>query len=99
MSLSFEKVVEVLRPYDLKDHMISNGRTEFSFTNRQTSTGKRNVVTRLKPLKNGGVNGYIFVDMLEEYQGKTTKLGHISIKHMTEKELRNVIEKVVKHYR
>jgi triosephosphate isomerase len=99
MSLSFQKVVEVLRSYDLRDHLISNGRTEFSFANRQTSTGKRNVVTQVKPQKNGGVNGYIFVDMLEEYQGKTTKLGHISIKHMTETELRNIIEKVVKHYR
>jgi hypothetical protein len=99
MSLSFEKVVKVLRSYDLKDHLISNGRTEFSFANRQTSTGKRNVVTQVKPLKNGGVNGYIFVGMFEEYQGKTTKLGHISIKHMTEKELRKVIKKVVKQYR
>ncbi|MBU9723838.1 MULTISPECIES: hypothetical protein [Bacillaceae] len=99
MLLSFEKISELLSSYGLNSRTDSYDRIEFFFRDRQTDTGKRNVVTQVKSLQNGEVNGYVFVKMLREYDGKTTKMGHVSLKTMTESELRALLEKVLPHYR
>ena len=102
MSLTFEKVDEILKSYGLLSHTIKNGHcTEYFFKDRTIHVKKKNVATRVTPLINGGVGGYLYVDHLKEYDnhpGKT-KMGHIPIGNMTEDELRNIIQKVIKDYK
>jgi hypothetical protein len=50
---------------------------EYDFENRFLGR-KRNVATRVRPLNNGSVGGYIYVDHLEEFKNHPdkTKMGH-----------------------
>ncbi|MCB2300271.1 hypothetical protein [Clostridium tagluense] len=59
------------------------------------------MATRVKPFIKGGVGGYIYVDHLKEYDNhpNKTKMGDIFIGDMSENELKNIIEKVIKDYR
>ncbi len=102
MSLYFEKVDEILKSYGLVSHAIKNGQcTEYRFEDKYINTKKRNVATQIRPLLNGGVGGYLYVDHLKEYENhpKKTKMGHIHIGHMTEDEFRMTLAKVIKDYK
>lgn len=102
MSLNFEKVDEILKSYGLVSHTIKNGKfTEYIFEDKFINTRQRNVATQIKPLLNGGVGGYLYVDHLEEYcnHPNKTKKGHIYIGHMTEDEFIITLEKVIKDYK
>lgn len=102
MSLNFKKVDEILKSYGLVSHAIKSGEcVEYKFEDKFINTRKRNVATLIKPLLNGGVGGYLYVDHLKEYENhpKKTKMGHIYIGHMTEDEFRMTLEKVIKNYK
>lgn len=102
MSLNFEKVDEILKSYGLVSHTIKNGKcTEYEFQDKVINTKQKNVATQITSLINGGVGGYLYVDHLSEYNNhpNKTKMGHIPIGKMTEDELKNTIEKVIKDYR
>ena len=54
---------------------------EYTFPDRESLTRKRNVATNVKPLMNGGVRGYIYVGLFEEYKFKhKAPLGYKYIK-------------------
>ena len=102
MHLTFERVDEILKSYGLNSHPIKSGDlNQYRFRDRTLNIKRKNVVVEVKALLNGGVNGYIYVEHLKEYDKHPdkTKMGHISIKKMTEEELKNVIEKVIKDYK
>ena len=102
MGLVFEKVDEIFKSYGLVSHQIKNGKcTEYSFENKVINVKKANVATRVTPLINGGVGGYLYVDHLAQYDNHPdkTKMGHIPIGSMNEEELINILEKVIKEYR
>lgn len=102
MSLTFKRVDEIFKSYGLKSHEIKNGQcTEYSFENKTVHVKKRNVATRVAALINGGVGGYLYVDHLKEFNHhpNKTKMGHIPIGEMTEIELKDTIEKVIKDYK
>jgi uncharacterized protein YgbK (DUF1537 family) len=101
MSLTFEKVKEIAEEFGLYMYTRDNGKkTEFSFENRKLDTGKRNVLTEVAPLRDGGVRGYIYVNHLREFDDhlQKTKMGHIPIGQMNEAQLREVLAKSVVHY-
>jgi glutamate synthase domain-containing protein 3 len=102
MGLGFKRVDEIFRLYELISHTIKNDScTEYCFEDRVINVRQKNVATRVKPLINGGVGGYIYVQHLKEYDKhpKKTKMGHIPIGDMTEEELKNTIKKVIMEYR
>ncbi|MYL56683.1 hypothetical protein GLW20_04115 [Virgibacillus halodenitrificans] len=102
MSLTFGKVDEIFKSYGLASHEIKNGQcTEYSFENKTIHVRQKNVATRVTALNNGGVGGYLYVDHLKEYNNhpNKTKRGHLPIGGMTEAELKNTLEKVIKDYR
>lgn len=102
MSLNFEKVDQILKSCGLVSHTIKSGEcTEYRFEDKFINTKKRNVATQIRPLLNGGVGGYLYVDHLKEYEDhpKKTKMGHIHIGHMTEDEFRMTLAKVIKDYK
>lgn len=74
MSLNFEKVDRILKSYGLVSHTIKNGEcTEYEFEDKFLYSRKRKVATRIKPLINGGVGGYLYVGHLTEYNTDTRK--------------------------
>jgi hypothetical protein len=100
--LTFNAVDEIFKSYGLVSHTIKNGQcTEYEFKDRYVNTRQRNVATQVKPLVKGGIGGYIYIDHLSEFDThpQKTKMGHLPISRMTEKELREIIEKVIAHYR
>lgn len=101
MSLTFERVDEIFKSYGLVSHAIRNELTQYRFLDKAHNKKRRNVVVEVKALLSGEVNGYIYVDHLEEYDNHPdkTKKGHISIINMTEIGLKEIIEKVIKDYR
>lgn len=102
MSLSFKVVDEIFKSYNLVSHTIKNGYcTEYCFADKVINTKQKNVATRVRPLINGGVSGYIYVDHLREYDNypPKSKMGHILIRDMDIKSLKETIEKVIKDYR
>ncbi len=102
MSLTFARVDEILKSYGLVSHTIKNGQcTEYSFEDRVIHVSQKNVATRVKSLINGGVGGYLYIGHLREYDNhdNKTKMGHIPIGAMSEEELHNTIDKVIRDYR
>jgi len=102
MSLTFKKVDEIFKEYGLESHMLGDGeRTEYVFLNRESLTGKKNVVTNVRPLMNGGVRGYIYVGYLKEYKFKNeaplrykyikSAREHVKFNDMSEQELRTLL--------
>lgn len=102
MGLTFSEVDRILKSFGLLPHEIKDGQcVEYSFKNKVLNIKKKNVATRVSALKNGGVGGYIYIDHLKDYENhpQKTKMGHIPIGNMTEEELKNTIEKVIKEYK
>lgn len=102
MGLSFKRVDEIFRFYDLVSHTIKNDEcTEYCFEDRVVNVKQKNVATQVRPLINGGVGGYIYINHLKEYEmhPNKTKMGHIPIGEMSEEELKNTLKKVIKEYR
>ena len=102
MSLNFERADEIFKSYNLVSHTTKNGKcTEYCFEDRVINTRQKNVATQVIPLVRGGIGGYIYVNHLKEYDRhpRKTKMGHIPIGDMSEEELRNIIEKVIRDYR
>lgn len=101
MSLNFEKVDKILKSYGLISHTIRDNRcTEYGFEDKYINSRKRNVATDIRPLLNGGVSGYLYVEHLKEFENHPdkTKMGHIKITDMTEDEFITLLEKVIKDY-
>lgn len=100
--ITFKNVDDLFKSYGLKPHPIKNCQCfEYDFDNRFLGK-KRNVATRVKPLVNGGVGGYLYVDHLEEFKNHPdkTKMGHYAIKHCKSvEELASLLEKVTHSYR
>lgn len=102
MSLNFEKVDNILKSYGLISHTIKDGEcTEYEFEDRVINSWQKNVATGIKPLLNGGVGGYLYINHLREYDNhpNKTKMGHIPIGGMSENEFRTTLEKVIRDYR
>lgn len=102
MSLTFQVVDKVLKSYGLVSYAIKKGQfLEYKFEDRAMNTRRKKVGTLIKPLINGGVGGYLYIDHIKEYDNhpRKTKMGHIPIGNMTEEELIITIEKVIKDYR
>lgn len=102
MGLNFENVDNILKSYGLISHTIKNGEcTEYEFENKVINSRQKNVATRIKPLLNGGVGGYLYINHLRKYDNhpNKTKMGHIPIGDMSEDEFKITLEKVIRDYR
>lgn len=92
---------EILKSHGLISHTIKDNRsTEYEFEDKYINNRKRNVATDIRPLLNGGVSGYLYVEHLKEYDNNPnkTKKGHMKITDMTEDEFITLLEKVIKDY-
>lgn len=69
----------------------------YFFDDKTADTKRRNVAVEVRELQNGEVAGYIYVDVLAEYQNHPEKLkmGHLKISRLTMTELENILNKVV----
>lgn len=48
MSLTFKRVDEIFKEYGLKSHMLRDGkRTEYTFSDSESMTGKKNVAANV----------------------------------------------------
>lgn len=109
MSLTFERVDEIFKEYGLIGHKVSGGRTEYAFPDGKSMIRRKNVATNVRPLLNGGVRGYVYVEFLEEYKFKDkapldykyvkTARGHVKFNDMSQQELRKLLDRVVEHYK
>jgi hypothetical protein len=100
--ITFEQVDNLFKSYGLVPHPIKNGQCfEYDFEKRFLGK-KKNVATRVTPLMNGGVGGYLYVDHLQEFENHPdkTKMGHYAISHFKNiNDLTELLEKVIVHYR
>jgi hypothetical protein len=100
--ITFEQVDRLFKSYGLVPHPIKNGQCfEYDFDNRFLGN-KKNVATRVAPLKNGGVGGYLYVDHLNEFENHPdkTKMGHYAIRHFNNIDgLKELLERVTVYYR
>lgn len=100
--LTFEELTKLLSPYELVQVETGDGkRNEFVFRRRRLPTGKRNLLTKVMELKEGGLTGYIYVGHLSEYDKhpERKKMGYLPIRHLGEHELKDLLQKVTKGYR
>lgn len=100
--LTFKKLNEILEPYEILK--VENGdgkRHEFLFRRKRLPTGKRNLLTKVSELKNGGLSGYIYVGHLREFDKhpERKKMGYIPIKNLSEDEFKEILKRVTREYR
>ncbi|MGI6554598.1 MAG: hypothetical protein ACOX2P_04350 [Bacillota bacterium] len=92
--LSFEKKCAIFRSFsELTEKRDNSGRVSYWFLG-----SKRRKKQVARELTHTG-NGYIYGAYLPEYKSKLDDRGWISIKYCTEKELRELIRKVIDSFR
>ncbi|WP_353094753.1 hypothetical protein [Tissierella praeacuta] len=90
--MNYSQIEQIMLSYGLKKHEISEG-TNFTYTKK----GKHRIILeRLRLLTQGGVGGFLYVELLDEYKNICSKNGHINVKGIgNEEELRNIVEKII----
>lgn len=94
-ALEYNQIEKLLLSFGLQEHSNSEG-THFTF-----AKGKKHriIFERLRPLAQGGTGGYVYAVVLDDYNNKCSKHGHICLSKLSdENELKNIIERVVKYF-
>ena len=90
--MEYDQIEKIMLSYGLKKHEISAG-TNFTYVK---GNKHRVILERLRPLINGGVRGFLYAVVLDEYKNSCSKNGHINIKNInSESELRSIVERVI----
>lgn len=92
--MNYFEAEKILLSYGLEKYTISEG------TNFRYIKGKKHkvILERLKPLSQGGVRGFLYVKVLEDYKDRCSKNGHINIKDLSEAQLKSILERLINYY-
>lgn len=73
----------------------------YYFEDRTADTKRKNVAIEVRGLQNGEVAGYIYIDVLPEYNNHPDKLkmGHLKLSMFSLDELKGILSKVVVKYK
>lgn len=93
--MDYKQVEKIMDSYNLKKEEKAFG-TDFQLV---IGNKHRIVLERLKPLINGGVRGFLYARVLDDYRKTCSKNGHINVKNISsEAELRNIVERVIRYF-
>lgn len=92
--MDYAQVVKIMDSYKLNKEEKPFG------TDYQIVIGDKHriILERLKPLVNGGVRGFLYVRVLDNYKKVCSRNGHINVKYISgETELRRIVESVINY--